>query len=130
MRVIKASNLELKEFVGITPPYAILSHTWGEGEVTLQQYRDWRSAHAEYFTNDEGSGRDPSVAPVEIALLDINSMFRWYEEARTCYAYLSDVDKWTLGDGKLGNSRWFHWGWTLHKIWPRPNRKTGKMVRA
>lgn len=49
----------------------------------------------------------------------INSMFRWYERARVCYAYLSDVS----GDANLRvdvrefvESRWFTRGWTLQEL--------------
>lgn len=39
MRLINVVTYELKEFfTEKTPPYAILSHTWGAEEVTLQ---DW-----------------------------------------------------------------------------------------
>jgi hypothetical protein len=41
MRLINTETLELKEFVeDRTPPYAILSHTWGniEDEVTYQAW--------------------------------------------------------------------------------------------
>ena len=38
MRLIESQFLRFKEFLGgnNVPPYAILSHTWGEGEVTYQ----------------------------------------------------------------------------------------------
>ena len=37
MRLIHSMTLLLEEFSGDEiPPYAILSHTWGEGEVSLQ----------------------------------------------------------------------------------------------
>jgi len=39
MRLINTLTLELEEFMGAAPPYAILSHTWADGEVTLQ---DWQ----------------------------------------------------------------------------------------
>ena len=49
----------------------------------------------------------------------INSMFRWYEKAKVCYAYLSDVS----GDANLKKdvsefvgSRWFTRGWTLQEL--------------
>ena len=39
MRLIDVRTLELKEFYGIaTPPYAILSHTWTDEEVTFQEW--------------------------------------------------------------------------------------------
>jgi hypothetical protein len=46
-------------------------------------------------------------------------MFRWYEKAKVCYAYLSDVS----GDANLREdvsefvaSRWFTRGWTLQEL--------------
>jgi hypothetical protein len=37
MRLLSASSLEIEEFMGHdVPQYAILSHTWGEEEVTFQ----------------------------------------------------------------------------------------------
>ncbi|KAI0509007.1 HET-domain-containing protein [Xylaria bambusicola] len=38
MRLIDVKTLELKEFHHKVPPYAILSHTWGDQEVTFQEY--------------------------------------------------------------------------------------------
>jgi hypothetical protein len=42
MRLINAKTLELKRFDDDTkiPRYAILSHTWGNKEVSLQQFQD------------------------------------------------------------------------------------------
>ncbi|KAH8906238.1 hypothetical protein BR93DRAFT_738934 [Coniochaeta sp. PMI_546] len=42
MRLINTTTLELEEFQGLVPAYAILSHTWGSEEVSLQE---WREAH-------------------------------------------------------------------------------------
>jgi hypothetical protein len=38
MRLLNSQTLQLEEFIGDAnvPPYAILSHTWGMEEVTLQ----------------------------------------------------------------------------------------------
>ena len=110
MRLIDTETLELHEFWGdAIPEYAILSHTWEEGEVTFQ---DWRNLSTEdkmkkrgYFkvgmacrqaqkhclkylwvdTNciDKSSSAELSEA--------INSMFSWYQNASVCYVYLSDV---------------------------------------
>src|SRR4051812_27976145 len=41
MRLINTETFQLEEFVGTVPKYAILSHTWGDGEVSLQ---DWQQA--------------------------------------------------------------------------------------
>lgn len=84
MRVINTRTLELHE--SPNRPYAILSHTWGEGEVTLQQYREWRSAHAEYFARNVEAVADGSVEPAEITMLNrINRGDSPAESERTQY---------------------------------------------
>jgi len=45
----------------------------------------------------------------------INAMFRWYQTASVCYAYLSDVT--SHNDLKeMAESRWFTRGWTLPEL--------------
>jgi hypothetical protein len=47
----------------------------------------------------------------------INSMFRWYQNAAICYAYLEDVfDDSKAGLGDFGSSKWFTRGWTLQEL--------------
>ncbi|KAL0934021.1 het domain protein [Colletotrichum truncatum] len=51
----------------------------------------------------------------------INSMYRWYQKAKVCYAYLSDVQSATSNDpseaaSSFRNSRWFTRGWTLQEL--------------
>lgn len=72
-------------------------------------------------------------------------MFRWYQEAKVCYAYLSDVwrdDDLEVSHRSFANSRWFTRGWTLQELiapmnvlfydscWRRLGSKTelGKML--
>ncbi|KAH7069119.1 hypothetical protein BKA63DRAFT_536360 [Paraphoma chrysanthemicola] len=43
----------------------------------------------------------------------INSMFRWYQDASVCLAYLSDVADTQL---PFRGSRWFTRGWTLQEL--------------
>ena len=49
-------------------------------------------------------------------------MFRWYQKARVCYAYLADVLKDTnpnedsLVPEEFSRSRWFTRGWTLQEL--------------
>jgi len=47
MRLLHASKLELTYFIADDeiPPYAILSHTWGEGEVSLQEWQTLSSSN-------------------------------------------------------------------------------------
>ncbi|KAE8325933.1 ankyrin repeat-containing domain protein [Aspergillus sergii] len=95
-------------------PYAILSHTWGSDEVTLQDINDpigksrmgykkiedccsiARKMEYQYVWIDTCCIDKTSSAELSEA---INSMFLWYQEASICYAYL--FDSWReLGDKK------------------------------
>lgn len=44
MRLLNTTTLELVEFLGNIPPYAILSHTWEEEEVLLADLQDMTRA--------------------------------------------------------------------------------------
>lgn len=102
-------TLQLEEyFEDDRPQYAILSHTWGGKEVTLQE---WQS----YSRPSNRVGYDKIIAACHRALTNglrylwcdtncinktssaelseaINTMFRWYQEANVCYGYLADVN--------------------------------------
>ena len=138
MRLLHTSTLKLQEFYGeVIPKYAILSHTWGDEEVSLQElqkasieldglegYRKIKdccklaaSDHWEYVWIDTCCIDKTSSAELSEA---INSMYRWYAEARVCYAYLADVESAGLSKPSLvwsiGQSRWFTRGWTLQEL--------------
>ncbi|PIG82227.1 hypothetical protein AARAC_000248 [Aspergillus arachidicola] len=88
------------------PPYSILSHTWEQEEVTLQNisqthakdmlgYEKLRQCCAkakdmgyEYTWIDTCCIDKTSSAELPEA---INSMFRYYQASSACYAFLSDV---------------------------------------
>jgi len=143
MRLLNAVTLQLEAFPNATspktPPYAILSHTWGdEGEEVQYHHlmsRDAqhhiqksaklqglcehaRSNNQRYVWVDSCCINQTSSAELTEA---INSMFRWYKEAEVCYTYIADV---TVADGdnesqvhaKLERSRWFTRGWTLQEL--------------
>ncbi|KAK5655205.1 hypothetical protein OQA88_6104 [Cercophora sp. LCS_1] len=109
MRLIKTDTLDLVEFVDRVPPYVILSHTWGPDEITFQDLATGSRAAAkkktgyakiagfcaravedgyEYAWMDTCCIDKTSSAELSEA---INSMYRWYQEAHICYAYMSDV---------------------------------------
>ncbi|KAH7308762.1 hypothetical protein BKA65DRAFT_365299, partial [Rhexocercosporidium sp. MPI-PUGE-AT-0058] len=51
----------------------------------------------------------------------INSMYKWYENSATCFAYLPDVTAQTQPDGSycfqnFRSSCWFTRGWTLQEM--------------
>jgi hypothetical protein len=126
-----------------TPPYAILSHTWGADgdEVTYKDivkgegksklgYRKLsfcaKQATSDglvFFWVDTCCIDKTSSAELSEA---INSMFRWYANASKCYVYLSDVSVDSArGKGQLPQatwvssfqrSRWFTRGWTLQEL--------------
>ncbi|KAN0122086.1 Heterokaryon incompatibility protein (HET) domain containing protein, partial [Hyaloscypha variabilis] len=135
MRLLHASSFQLKSFEGdAIPPYAILSHTWGEDEVSFQDIHgpDASSkvgfkkiqlicSHAlehglQYVWVDTCCIDKTSSAELSEA---INSMFRWYQKSRYCYAYLADVPDGTdvhSPSSTFATSRWFSRGWTLQEL--------------
>jgi hypothetical protein len=48
----------------------------------------------------------------------INSMFRWYQEAEVCYAFLDDIngDESSNFASTFSNALWFKRGWTLQEL--------------
>jgi hypothetical protein len=139
MRLINVNNYSLSEFIGRNiPPYAILSHTWGDDEVSLKDIQDVNAASRKEgfkkidFCCNQAKEDGFEWAWVDTCCIDktssaelseaINSMFQWYSQAMVCYAYLSDVsisynakrDDFDLDT--LRNSRWFTRGWTLQEL--------------
>lgn len=42
----------------------------------------------------------------------MESMYKWYVQARTCYVYLRDTKPW----GNMKAAKWFGKGWTLQEL--------------
>ncbi|KAL5085662.1 hypothetical protein Trisim1_010008 [Trichoderma cf. simile WF8] len=138
MRLINTQTFQLKDFSYETiPPYAILSHTWGDDfeELTLHDVKNGNIDKPGVGSIKlRGCCEQAQKDGLEYAWIDtccidktnlvelseaINSMFRWYNCASVCYAYLSDVPE----DGnpsergsKFRSSRWFQRGWTLQEL--------------
>jgi hypothetical protein len=140
MRLLNISTLVVEEFLSQTvPEYVILSHTWEQEEVTLQDMisgcapkkKGWakisgccKKALADGFSYcwidtcciDKTSSAELSEA--------INSMYKWYEGSCICYVYLSDVTEESKNlscnsDGakkSFALTRWFKRGWTLQEL--------------
>ena len=140
MRLLDTKSLELRFFHGATPSYAILSHTWVDGEeVTFEDYGTlaakeklgyqkivqccarartdgYQYAWIDTCCIDKRSSSELSEA--------INSMFRWYKNAAVCYAWLPDVsasessnllhDPYQMSE--FSGSRWFTRAWTLQEL--------------
>lgn len=105
---VGAAELELKEFFGEQiPPYAILSHTWGQEEVLFRDlerglYKHKLGYKKIEFTCEQARRDGLQWCWVDTCCIDksssaelseaINSMFNWYKRAQVCYAYLADVN--------------------------------------
>lgn len=122
------------------PPYAILSHTWGEQEVLFQDLQnhvsirdmdsDLRCRYEKIlFCAEQAKRDDLDYFWIDSCCIDktnsqelqeaIISMFRWYQNAKKCYVYLSDVTDSMIGrdvGSALTGSRWFTRGWTLQEL--------------
>ncbi|OPB45722.1 hypothetical protein A0O28_0092880 [Trichoderma guizhouense] len=138
MRLINTQTFKLKDFSYETiPPYAILSHTWGDDseELTLRDVENGNiSKPGVGSIKLRGCCEQAQKDGLEYAWIDtccidknnlvelseaINSMFRWYNCASVCYAYLPDVpedDKPSELGSKFRSSRWFQRGWTLQEL--------------
>lgn len=136
MRLINTKTLLIEEFFdGHAPNYAILSHRWLDGEVTLQEMQNETAANKRGYqkilsTCQQAVSDGLSHAWVDTCCIDktssaelsesINSMYRWYAESHICYAFLSDVtvDDVTSSPGEdaFAQSKWFTRGWTLQEL--------------
>ena len=113
--------------------YAILSHTWGNNELSFQQCQDGIPA------TRTGEGLEKILKTCELALqrdlryswvdtccIDklssaelseaINSMFKWYSDAAVCFVYLSDVKAGDSFGRAFAACRWLKRGWTLQEL--------------
>ncbi|KAK7702068.1 hypothetical protein SLS64_009929 [Diaporthe eres] len=127
------------------PPYAILSHTWGDDEVSLQAMQGLK---AKYMTKKSRSLKKVIDAArlaashgyrwiwIDTCCIDknssaelseaINSFYRWYENAGVCYVYLDDYPEGQHDASSdfaehpdtwtLQNTRWVTRGWTLQEL--------------
>lgn len=124
------------------PPYAILSHTWTEGqEVTYNELRAGTGKAKAGYTKIRFCGERAAHDGLQYFWVDtccinksnrgelreaIASMFRWYRRAAKCYVYLPDVSQRkrkrsnehisSTWEQAFRKSRWFTRGWTLQEL--------------
>ena len=134
MRLLNTSTLEVQEFLeSRVPEYVILSHTWREEEVTLQDLLSGKAPAKKGYSKLTGCCKKAKADGFTYCWIDtccidktssaelseaINSMYQWYKNARICYAYLEDVfqDPETDDFKAFGDSKWFTRGWTLQEL--------------
>ncbi|KAF3342403.1 Cellulose-growth-specific protein [Verticillium dahliae VDG2] len=151
MRLIYAKTYELHEFfAGDVPPYAILSHTWADDEVTYHDIKaitSWTKPK-QGFPKIQWACQEATVKGIDYVWVDtccidksssaelseaINSMYQWYRDAQVCYAYLEDFPAQekpakAVEPGQVRKvdytvfrqCRWFTRGWTLQELLAPP----------
>ena len=108
MRLINVRTRRTEEFYGkAIPKYAILSHTWGPREITLQTMQTFGASYKRWPLKLSGLCMQAADDGIDYVWVDtccinkmdlvelseaINSMFTWYQKAAVCYAYLADVE--------------------------------------
>lgn len=136
MRLLNTKSLRFEEFfANQVPQYAILSHRWGDDEVTFQDLRKGRKRDSQGYAKIKqccclADERGFHWVWIDTCCIDkkssaelseaINSMYHWYHGAGECYAYLADVvwDFQNVGASKKNfmESKWFARGWTLQEL--------------
>jgi hypothetical protein len=136
-----------KDLINDVPPYAILSHTWGDDnqEVTFKDLAEGSGIIKAGYRKiqlcaEQAAHHGLQYIWVDTCCIDksnnvelseaINSMFRWYRNATKCYVYLADVstnDRRSINDtvhmweSTFRKSRWFTRGWTLQELIAPPS---------
>ncbi|PVH83065.1 HET-domain-containing protein [Cadophora sp. DSE1049] len=133
MRLIHTGTRELHEFYDDIPEYAILSHTWDERELLLEDFKCVDAKDLPGFEKVDNccklaANREFEYVWIDTCCIDknssaelqeaINSMYRWYKNAEVCFAYLSDVSSNTdlTKSTAFKSSLWFTRGWTLQEL--------------
>jgi len=128
MWLLDTATLKLRHFITDIPDYVILSHTWGEGEVSFEDIAQPYAKDMVGYSKISQCCTQAVEAGFEWAWVDtccidkrssaelseaINSMYRWYWNAAICYVFLSDHSD---RNGDFESSRWFKRGWTLQEL--------------
>ncbi|OQV06805.1 hypothetical protein CLAIMM_11328 isoform 2 [Cladophialophora immunda] len=129
MRLINVRTIQLEEVHSSkAPPYAILSHRWENEEVTLQEMSSPKTFGKKGFSKIQSAcwlarNKGLSYLWVDTCCIDktssaelteaINSMYRWYQDAEICFAYLTDIE---IHKHDIKDSVWFTRGWTLQEL--------------
>lgn len=135
MWVVNTETLQLEEVYDDDGcEYAILSHRWEKDEVLFEDMKELstcskngvqklesacelaRAYHFGHIWIDTCCIDKKSSAELSEA---INSMFRWYKDAKRCFVFLNDVSVTTdhpAFERQFRNSAWFTRSWTLQEL--------------
>lgn len=138
IRLIDTTTLKLRVFTGEFPEYGILSHTWTmDEEVDFQEMTGISKDHNHPAATKPGYRKIQAICSkakshglqftwVDTCCIDktssaelseaINSMFKWYQKAVTCYVYLEDLPAKSDLVTSFQHCRWFTRGWCLQEL--------------
>lgn len=134
MRLLNVDTFTFTDFFGTSPPpYVIASHRWIAGAEAMwediqekkrtdtvgyrkvQGFIEYMKAHLpliKWLWIDTCCIKQHADRELSAA---INSMFRWYQQAEVCLAYMEDVPR--VDDmAAFESSVWFQRGWTLQEL--------------
>ncbi|PSN64154.1 HET-domain-containing protein [Corynespora cassiicola Philippines] len=133
----RSERLVSTDFSGKSiPPYAILSHRWGDSEVLFEDlgsdiYKEKEGYRKIEFCAKQAAQDQLQYFWIDTCCIDkwnlrerskaINSMFRWYKNATKCYVFLLDVSATEIAqryvwEASFRASEWFTRGWTLQEL--------------
>lgn len=133
MWLISAHDLRMESRDPSTQSYAVLSHTWGDEEVTFQDFQDPDKRPMRGYSkiiNCAKQAKDDGIdwVWIDTCCIDktssaefseaINSMYAWYRDAAVCYAFLEDVPALSphFPEFEFRKARWFTRGWCLQEL--------------
>jgi hypothetical protein len=112
------------------PPYAILSHTWGDEELLFSDVQNGVGQAKKGFEKvsrfcTKAAEQGFEWTWVDTCCIDksssaelsesINSMFQWYKTSWACHVFLNDLRPGDTID-EIGRCRWIKRGWTLQEL--------------
>ncbi|RBR05561.1 hypothetical protein FVER53590_12909 [Fusarium verticillioides] len=135
MWLINTTTIALEVKNVSSTPYAILSHTWGDDEVTFEDMMTGQEKGKKGYvkiihTCRLAKERGIAYAWVDTCCVDkrssaelaeaINSMFNWYKLSEVCFSHLEDLESHRGPQDDqipgLSSCRWFTRGWTLQEL--------------
>jgi hypothetical protein len=140
MIIIDCSTLTLHSVErSRAPPYAALSHTWTDDEVSFEDMKDLYARESRKGWNKiKETCQRANSAGLRFAWIDtccidknssaelqenINSMFNIYAQAKVCFVYLADFKlpiehraHFSQSWPDITGCRWFERGWTLQEL--------------
>lgn len=133
MRLLNVHSLQIESRDPLAQIYAILSHTWGDEEVTFQEFHDPDEHSKKGYKKILDCCNQAREEGIDWVWIDtccidkmssaelseaINSMYAWYRDAAVCYVFLEDVPPLTphFPEAEFRKARWFTRGWCLQEL--------------